>query len=251
MKKLLTLSLFTLTLLGASSIDSFSLNEKKSLLKELNSSFSSLYNSKTYQLKKGWNALSTPISGVDVKKTFDVSTIELVVVYDSKSKSLATYPSLSLEREKEILFLKYLEPHVTFFVLAKSDTTVEIISTNINEFCKKIIDNSAYKHIISTITDKEASISEDKSISIKTRYLTHNELGIYDDTRVMLIYPKIETKTKAIYKYGPASPRIQIKYAKEYEEKNFFIYDYKKQTCNKGIFPSARIPPYPVLKEIK
>ena len=96
----------------------------------------------------------------------------------------------------------------------------------------------------------ENKLSKNQSLSIKTRYLTHHEKGIYNDTRVMLIYPNINTKGKATYRYGPASPKIAMKYAKEYEEKEFYIYDYKMRKCFKGYFPSMRIPPYPTLKEI-
>ena len=195
--------------------------------------------------------MSTPILGVDVKKTFDVSTVELVVAYEPRSKSLATYSPTDSQGQKEILLLNYLEPHVTFFVLAKSDTTLDIKSTELNESCRKIIQNNNYEYMTSSALNKEASSSEDKTISFKTRYLTLYERGQYNDTRVMLIYPKVDSNKKASYKYGPASPKISISYAKEYEEKEFYTFDYKNKKCYKGIFPSMRIPPYPILEDIK
>lgn len=247
MKKLLILSLLSLTLLGASSLSSLSHHEKEKFLKEMKGT-SSLYNSTTYKLKKGWNKLTTPISGVDVPNTFDTSKIKLVLAYDFSSKLWATYLPEKVDKDPKILFLKYLEPNVTYFVLANSDISVDIKSTIVNEACKKIMNDKDYDFMVDGVLEQK--LSKDKSISIKTRYLTHYEKGIYNDTRVMFIYPNIDTKSKATYRYGPASPKVAIKYAKEYEEKKFYIYDFKVKKCYLGLFPSMKIPPYPRLEEL-
>jgi hypothetical protein len=88
-------------------------------------------------------------------------------------------------------------------------------------------------------------------MSAKSRYFSHHEKGIYNDTRIVLIYPKLEAKTKRSYKYGPAMPKTFFEFSKEYEAKKFFVYDFKEQKCFEGIFPSMQIPPFPTLKEIK
>ena len=88
MKRIITLLTLCLTLLGASSL---SLEKKEVFLKELQNSSSSLHKTKTYMLKKGWNTLTTPKSGIIVPKTFDISTVKLVVAYDKKSKLWATF----------------------------------------------------------------------------------------------------------------------------------------------------------------
>jgi len=253
MKKFLTISLFCVTLFASVQTvpNSFSLHERESLLKELKGSFSSLHNSKKYDLKKGWNKLTTPKEGVDVSKTFsDTSAVQFVAAYDEASKVWAILSSEKIADDKGILLLKYLEPKITFFVLAKSDTSVQIKSIELNKSCKKMMQNDSYNYIVSSVFDNKAISSKDNSINIKTRYLTHFEKGIYNETRVMLIYPKIDLKANATYKYGPANPRVTIKYSKEYEEKEFYIFNYKMQKCYKGLFPSMKIPPYPVLEEI-
>jgi len=240
-----------MTLLGASS---FSLEQKEIFLKELENS-SSLHKTKTYMLKKGWNTLTTPKSGVVVPLTFNISKVELVVAYDKKSKLWATFSNYAnfiapdMKNEK-ILFLKYLEPNTTFFVLAKSNISIIIKSIKISKSCKNIMLKDKYDYMINSILDDSFTISKDKSIGIKTGYYTEHEKGVYNETRVMLIYPKINTNTKAVYKYGTAFPKVTLKYVKEYEEKEFYIYDYKVQKCYMGLFPSKRIPPFPRLKEI-
>jgi len=256
MRRFLILLLLASMLLEASSL---SLERKEIFLKELKKS-PSLHTTKTYNLTKGWNTLTTPKDGVVVPQTFDSSKIQLVVAYDKESKLWATFSSYenfiapSMKSEK-ILFLKYLEPNTTFFVLANRDISVKINSIVINQSCKDIISNDSYADIINSVLDDDVTWSKDKTISIKTGYLTHHERGIYNETRVVLIYPKLETKTihkpkETSYLYGPAFPKVRLKYTKEYEEKKFYIFDYKVQKCYMGIFPSKRIPPFPILREI-
>ena len=251
MKKILILLTLCMTLLGASS---FSPQKKEIFLKELQNS-SSFHKTKTYMLKRGWNTLTTPKDGVLVPQTFNTSKVELVVAYDKTSKLWATFSNYSNliapnMKDEKILFLKYLEPNTKFFVLAKSPTTIEIKSIEVSETCKNIMNDSRYDYIISSVLDLQPIVSKDNSITLKSGYFTHHEKGFYNETRVMLIYPKLKTKNKAIYKYGPAFPKVAIKYAKEYEEKEFYIFDYKNNQCHKGLFPSKRVPPYPRLKSI-
>ena len=248
MKKLVALLIITVSLLEAFSFNSFSSSEKESFLEKLKNSNSSLYKSQNYKFKKGWNIVTTPKAGVDVPKTFDISTIKLVVAYDYETKLWAKYSPLKSKSENGILFLKYLEPNVTFFVLAKRATTIEIKSKEMSQSCKQLMHKKEYNFLLSGVYSKENS--KTKSMEIQTRYLTHYERGFYDDTRVVLIYPNIDTNKKPIYKYGPASPRISLKFAKEYEGKKFYVYDYKFEKCYQGYFPSEVIPPYPILEEI-
>ncbi len=252
MKQFFTLSLFCITLLANSlqeASPSFSPKEREILSKEIPST-SPFYNSKTYDLKKGWNSLTTPQDGVDVVKTFgEVSELKYIVVYDSVSKLWAVFSHEKLEGE--LLLLKYLEPNVTFFVLALSDTKVEIKSNTINVACQKILDDKQYNFLLDSGITQESAVSKDETMSAKSRYFSHHEKGIYNDTRIALIYPKIEVKTKRSYKYGPALPKTFFEFSKEYEAKKFYVYDFKEQKCFEGIFPSMQIPPFPTLKEIK
>ena len=249
MKRLFILSLLSMTLLGASPL---SLTEKENFLKELKGSSSKfIHKSTKYSIQKGWNTLQTPLEGIDVSKTFfDSSKVELVVAYDKKSKLWATSSYADQEDDKKILLLRYLEPHVRFFVLAKTDTSIEIKSIKINNSCKKMMQDEEYNFMINSALDENPTASKDKTLSIKTRYFTHHEKGIHNETRVMLIYPKVDSKGKASFRYGPASPRVALRFAKEYEGKKFYIYDYKLQKCHEGLFPSPKIPPFPRLIEI-
>ncbi len=229
---------------------SFTPLEQKSLYKELSSS-PSLYTLKTYNLKKGWNRLITPKDGVDVQETFkDISKITYVTTYDTKSKSWAIMSNK--EATLNMLFLKYLEPNITFFVLAKKDAIIEIKSNTLNSTCKAFVDDeSKYAYVMDSGIFKESTVSDDGNIALQSRYYSHHIRGIYDDTRVMLIYPKYKSDTKRGFKYGPANPKVAIKYPKVYEGKKFYLYDFKQEKCFMGIFPSMKIPPFAVLKEIK
>jgi len=255
MKNLITLLLFSMTLFAASMQKvphTFSDKEKELFLKELSSSSSTLYTSKVYSLKKGWNKLRTPKDGIDTIQTFkDISKVKFVVTYDNISKLWAMYTNDKNYKRDNLLFLKYLEPNITFFVLANKNVKVDIKSISINEACQKFIDNKLFDTIYDSGISKDIIANNNNTMSIQSRYYPHHKRGLYDDTRVVLIYPKINTKTKATLDYGPAKPKIKIKYAKEYENKSFYVYDYKLQSCYKGVFPSAKIPPFPILREVK
>jgi len=253
MKQLLTLSLFCITLF-ANTLHrvppSFSPSERKMLLKEL-SHPSSLHTSKTYTLKKGWNKLTTPRNGVDVFKTFsELSAVRVVAVYDDVSKLWGVFSHEKIVQDKEMLLLKDLEPNVTFFVLVSSDFRVAIKSNSVNLTCKKIMEDKGYAMLLDTGMTKGYALSKDAGMSVRSRYLSHHDRGIYNDTRVMLIYKKLKSKTKRSYNYGPAAPKVAFEFTKEYEGQKFYLYDFKKQKCYMGIFPSMRIPPFPMLKEL-
>lgn len=259
MKSFLLLSLFSLTLLAASLPKvtlSFSLHEREILLKEfLHSTHKSTSKcSDSLSLKKGWNILITSkdSDGIDVLKTFSNQDIlELVATYESVNKKWAVHSFHKLANDEHILNLIYIEPNVPFFVLAKKDAKIKIFSHKVNEVCQALMNDDKYGFKISSVFDKSYVTNDANNASFTTRYLTNQEKGIYNDTRTMFIYPKINSKSEPKYKYGPAQPKVAMKFAKEYEGQVFYVYDYKYQKCYKGLFPSMKIPPFPILQEIK
>lgn len=213
----------------------------------------SLYTKKFFLLKRGWNRLSTPKNGVDIVKTFQThKDVKFIFVYDRLSHAWAGYsPSKNLQDKIEstrILSLKYIEPNLEFFVLSSKDISVTIISSKINAVCQKFIDSKEFGTLVDTAFKQSYRTSKNDSIGIKTRYFSHQKRGEYSDSRVVLIYPKIDifNKTK-LEKYGPAEPKVFINYDKAYEEKKFYIYDFFHKSCYKGIFPSKRVPPFSTL----
>ncbi|SFV63042.1 hypothetical protein MNB_SM-5-791 [hydrothermal vent metagenome] len=254
MKKLLLL-IVTVTLSFANSLqnlaDRLSSVEKATLLKEFSNSSNKLYSGSSYKLKKGWNSFTTPKDGINVVKTFhDASKIKYILTYYPKGKLWAIYsPHKSFN---DMLFLKYLEPHITFFILAKKDTIVEIKSNKVDGICKSISENrKKYASVTDSGIQRDYRLSSDAKILLQSRYYSHHDRGIYNDTRVTLIYPRIESDTKKIFKYGPANPKIALKFPKAYEGKPFYVYDFKQTKCFMGYFPSERIPPFPMLKALK
>lgn len=204
-----------------------------------------LYSEKSYDLKKGWNTLTTNSEGVDVKKTF--SKDELVVVYDDFSKLWA-----SNKPTHQQLYAKYIEPHITFFVYASRAKKVKIVSTQVSVTCQKLINTKGYKVVIDSALTKEPTYSSDKTMSLYSRYLSHYDRGIYNDTRVMLIYKELPTKVKKdTFRYGPAEPKSMVRFAKEYEGKTFYMYDFYEKSCYKGLLPSMKIPPFAVLQKLQ
>ena len=253
MKKLL-LFLLSVTLSFATPLQNLAHTlspvEKAALLKEFSNS-SKLHTTSFYELKKGWNSLTAPADGINVVETFhDASKIKYVLTYYKLGKLWAIYAPR--ESFNDMLFLKYLEKGVKFFVLAKEDIKVTIKSNSISQSCKKYADDTAN---YTTLTDsgiKESyTESRDNTISLQSRYYSHHTRGIYNDTRITLIYPKQKRTTKRTLKYAPAIPKMAILFAKEYEGKIFYAYDFKEKKCFKGVFPSKRIPPFPLLKEQK
>ena len=255
MKTIVTLLLISMTLFAnplQTVSNSFSDTERELLLKEFYNSSSTLHTSNIYQLKRGWNKLTTPENGIYPDKSFkDISKIKYVVTYDDVSKYWAMYAPDKQDQKDSFLFLKYLEPNVTFFILAKEDLKVQTYAKEINQSCLKLMNSPEVDTILSSVLNKGFSFNDNKTMSMKTRYLSHLKKGIYDDTRILLIYKKQNSKEKATYKYGPGEPRANLVFTKEYEAKKFFIYDYKLEKCFAGVFPSPKIPPFPTLREIK
>ncbi len=252
--KNLILFLLSCTLTFASSLQGIkydiSLDTREALLKEFSSS-SKLYISNSYQLKDGWNKLVAPKDGVNVVKTFnDTSKIKYVLTYYELGKLWAIYAPN--ENFRDMLFLKYLEPNVTFFVLANKDTTVEIKSNHLSNACASLAKEiKKYALVTDSGRQRDYTLSSDATMLLQSRYYSHHDRGIYNDTRVTLIYPKLKSDKKKTFKYGPANPKVAIKFPKAYEGKLFYIYDYKQEKCFAGRFPSIKIPPFPTLKELK
>lgn len=234
---------------------SFSKDVQKQLLQKLSSEhFSSLHNKNTYTLSKGWNRLTTPKEGVDVIETFkNIPSVKLVILHDNVSNYWAgfTLDQDVLKDIKEMLLLKYLEPNVTFFVLSDRAMMLEIQSAQMNQTCQKILHDNQYEILHDSGLSKNKAQSKDKSISINSRYHSHEYRGIYNDTRVTMMYKKIAKTSKKILKYGPAEPMVMLNFAQEYANKKFFVYDYLEKKCYQGVFPSQKMPPLPVLKELK
>lgn len=252
MKELFFLSLFSLTLFATplqKVSSSFSLAQREELLQEFHKKHH--FVSSSYILERGWNLLSAPDDGIDVAKTFsDASVVSIVATYEPSNKKWAVHSFEGLEKRRDLLKLLYIEPNVKFFVLAKREQKVTIISHTVMQKCKDLLLDDAYLFLRNSFLDKNATLSKDRTIALRSRYLTNQERGIYNDTRVMLIYPKIAVHSKRSYKYGPAQPKIALEFAKEYENRSFYIYDYKYQKCYKGTFPSIKVPPFPFLQKI-
>ncbi len=245
---LLSISYFAKSLPNIS--ETLTLREQKTLLKESSAS-THLHSSSFYQLKKGWNKFTTPKDGVNVVKTFNnTSKIEYVLIYYKKGEIWAIYsPKKTF---KDMLFLKYLEPNVTFFVLAKKDTKVDIKSNHLSSTCASLVnDTKKYAFVTDSGIERDYTLSADETMLLQSRYYSHHDRGIYNDTRVTLIYPKLKSDKKKMFKYGPANPKVAIKFPKAYEGTLFYIYDYKQEKCFAGRFPSIKIPPFPTLKELK
>jgi hypothetical protein len=215
-----------------------------------------VHNKDIYNLKKGWNYLKSYKDGIDVLKTFkSISDIEFVYTYEPITKAWAGYSPDKKLRNKmyktRILRLKYIEPNKGLYIYAKKALSLKVKSIEVNTACKKLIQSSEYHSLLDSGVKDGFSKSEDGSVFVQSRYFSHHKRGVYGDTRVIFIYPNIKTKKTADTKYGIAAPNIKLKYPKEFEGKNFFVYQYGKQKCYKGIFPSDIIPPYPTLTEIK
>lgn len=214
-----------------------------------------LYPKNYYDLKKGWNYLTTPKDGVDVRKTF--LDAEFVYVYDKRSQAWAGYSSQAKLMNKikisRILELKYIEPKQGFYVLSSKAKRVSIVSKLPNAQCQKIMKSKKYNLIYDSGTDSAFSFNTVKSVGVKSRYWSHTRKGVYNDSRILIMVPKIQklSKNKTLKKYGPAIPMMMIHFNEAYTEKEFYAYDYLDESCYKGVFPSKRLPPKPMLKKLK
>jgi len=234
----------------------FSKQVQRQLKSSLNGSTltQKIHNSDTYTIHKGWNSFITPKNGIDVIESFkNTPDVKFVVTYDFQSNYWAgfTLDQAVLKDIKEMLLLRSLEPHIAFFILSAKDMTLKIKSSKMNGICQKVFDDAQSAHIYDSGFTKEPTSSTLKDISINSRYASHTRRGFYDDTRVVLIYRQAKTKAKATQKYGPAEPMVMLHYAPIYENKRFYIYDYLEKKCYRGIFPSKRVPPFPVLEVVK
>lgn len=234
---------------------SFGEKQQQQLLKKLTSLKKiKTHSSQTYMIHKGWNQFSTPKAGINIIQTFkNISDVTFIVTYDKISKYWAgfTLKQDVLKDLKEMLMLKYLEPNVSFFILSEKDLMLNVTSNRVNNTCKKYMKDKKYNFIEDSGIDNIPTYSSDNSIAVMPRYHSHFNRGFYDDTRIVLIYPNINTDKKAEKKYGPAEPFILVKYASEYKNRNFYIYDYLQEKCFKGVFPSRKMPPVPLLQELK
>lgn len=214
-----------------------------------------LYHHNYYDLKKGWNTLSTPKEGLDVKKTF--LDVEFVYVYDQHSKTWAGYsPKSELMQKMQssgILELKYIEPHKKFYLLSQKAMRVPIASKVPNEACQKIIKSNNYELLENSGASQQMSYSSRKTVAFASRYLSHQRKGIYNDSRVLLMIPKLNSfaKDRDFKKYGPALPKIKIAFNAAYIGREFYAYDYLNESCYKGYFPSKKRPPAPVLEKLQ
>ena len=214
-----------------------------------------LHHKNFYNLKKGWNYITTPKDGVDVEQTFTDS--EFVYVYDKRSRAWAGYSSkdelVKKMKSTRILELKYIEPNSGFYVLSSKDQRVNISSKLPSAECQQIMNDKNYDVIFDSGIDAEFSYNPIKSIALASRYFSHQRKGIYDDSRVAIMTPKLKklSSNNKAKRYGPAIPKVMIHFNEAYEEKEFYSYDFLNETCRKGYFPSKRKPPAPMMSEVK
>ena len=214
------------------------------------------YRDSFYSLKRGWNYIDSHMDGVDVEKTFKNSFgVIFVYVYDKPTQAWAGYSpqknNLDMMLNTRILSLKKIEPNRGFYVYAKSSEKVNIVTTVQKGVCKTLMSDDNYAFLTDSGIDSDTQYNEKKSIGLKSRYFSHYKRGVYSESRITLIYPKIKVEKVAELKYGPAVPKSTIEYTKEYENLNFYMFDHKKGKCYQGIFPSMKTPPFASLKEMK
>ena len=213
------------------------------------------YKKNYYEIKKGWNYLPSHENGLKIRDTFKSKDIEFVYTYDKSTQAWAGYsPYIYIQdliNTTRILTLKKIEPAKGFYVYAKKDTKVEIVSVEVNETCKKKMQESRYKFLLNSGQKKIFTNDENEKVAFKSRYMSHYKSGIYDESRLMIIYPKLDKKSAKVMNYGPAQPKSHIRFVKEHEGKEFFIFDFKDEKCYKGVFPSKLIPPFSSLQELK
>ncbi len=213
------------------------------------------YNKSYYDLKKGWNYFTTPKNGVDVAKTF--LDVEFVYVYDKRSQAWASYSPKDTLMQKikqtRILELKYIEQGRGFYVLSSKAMRVAIASIVPNEQCQKFLKDINYDVIYDSGIDKAFTYNDIKSLSLSSRYFSHNREGVYNDSRVMIMVakPKKLSKNKTPKKYAPAVPKMIILFNEAYQEQQFYAYDFLNNTCHVGYFPSKKKPPAPTMKILK
>ena len=254
MKNLLLLLLINLSLLAESLPEvgpSFSKTAQTKLFTLIQKQTLVMNQTLLYKIHKGWNSFRSGKDGIDVIKTFkDLPSVKFVVTYDLKSNYWAgfTLKQELLKDIKEMLLLRSLEPNIHFFLLSDKDMELRVSTQEPSGQCLLLRDDSRFQSLQSSGLDIKPAEKRKDIISIKSRYHSHEYRGYYDDTRVILFYPKINLKNKKRAHYGPAEPLVYLDYAKEYEDKTFYIYDYLMQKCYQGVFPSKKMPPFPALQ---
>lgn len=204
----------------------------------------------SYKIKKGWNTLKSPQEGIDIIKTFQShSEISLVALYDQELHTWALYSpkNKKIIGVEKYLFLESLGASKIFFVQSEQKSSIDIKSKIVPLSCQKYQKNRRYATLLS---ERTMQYAQDKSIGVSPRYSNNFHRGYYNDSRILLIYPKVVTQSKALQSYGPAVPYIAIKYANEYAQKEFFVFDYMEEKCYRGFFPSKKIPPFARLQEL-
>lgn len=214
------------------------------------------YEAGSYALKRGWNYLASPKNGLDVVKTFKNSVgVEFVYVYDKKTAVWAGFSPLKyLENkmlETRILQLKKIEPGIGFYVYATRNVKITIQNTPVTNICKILMSDDKYSFLTDSGKDETMKYNSDKTIGVYSRYFSHYRRGVYDETRLTLIYPKLKAQKSTMFRYGPAVPKSMLEYNKAYENTDFYMFDYKEGKCYKGTFPSMKTPPFSSLKEMK
>ena len=224
----------------------------KTATKLLHASFKSSLKpvERIYKLKKGWNKLKAPKDGIDIAKTFAGNAeVTLVAFYAKQLQQWALFfhKDETVEGMANYLFLESLEPDKVFFVKSTKDSSVKIVKKKLSAICKKYLKNKNYLSLVSSGVDKNPAFSKVNQIGVAPRYRSDFHRGYYNDSRILLIYPKLKQIEGKLQSYGPAEPYIKLRYDRNYESKEFFIFDYMNADCYKGIFPSQKIPPYPLL----
>jgi hypothetical protein len=214
-----------------------------------------LYKESSYKIKRGWNLLNTPQEGVDVAKTFQ--NVEFVYVYDKRSSLWAAYsPRADLMKkikESKLLTLKYIEPRRAFYVLATKSMKTTIHSKVPNAQCQALMKNKNYEILYDSGIDNAFTFNTDTTLGLRSRNFSHTRRGVYNDSRVMIIVPKLKkyAADKTYRKYGPAIPKMMLLFNAAYAEKEFYAYDFLEESCRKGFFPSPKAPPAPVMLKVK
>jgi hypothetical protein len=214
------------------------------------------YEGSFYTIETGWNKLTTPKEGVDVIATFaEFTEVDFVYAYEKKTSIWAGYSPQTELMDKilstRILGLRALEPETVFYVYARKPLRVVIRSLSITGECKRKAEEKGFATLINSGLAGEPSYNDDRTMSLTSRYVSHYKKGVYDDTRLALIYPKIDKNSNEKRKFGPAIPQAMLQYDKNYEGLRFYVYDFLRRECFEGVYPSIKLPPYPTLKKLK
>lgn len=208
--------------------------------------FSTYLYSNIINIKKGENIFIENNSTINIPATFKNYSGIQVIVNDPISKKEATFPF-----KKNKLRLNSIETGVKYKITSNKDQTINIIYRTINNQCKNLLNSNKFNYLENSGLERQKITNNLDHISLSSRYYSNELKNRYDATNVILIYPKIKNTSKIRFSYGPAKPKINIKYAKEYEGEKFYVYDFFYEKCFQGYFPSPKILPYTELRELK